>query len=105
MLCEGELYVTGRIKDLLIVNGRNLYPQDIEDAVQDVHPALTGSRGCAVAVDGGGVERALVIQAVKPELLGDATYDRDGSDLLSRGLYLDEGPWQCHAFSMEEMRD
>jgi hypothetical protein len=25
--------------------------------------------------------------------------------LLSHGLYLDEGPWQCHAFSMEELRD
>ena len=39
------------------------------------------------------------------DLMGGATYDRDGSDLLSRGLYLDEGPWQCHAFSMEELRD
>jgi acyl-CoA synthetase (AMP-forming)/AMP-acid ligase II len=76
LLYEGELYVTGRLKDLLIVNGRNLYPQDIEDAVQDVHPALTGSRGCAVAVDTGGVERALLVQAVKPELLGEITYDQ-----------------------------
>ena len=41
-----ELYVTGRLKDLLIVNGRNLYPQDIEEFVQDVHPAVAGSRGC-----------------------------------------------------------
>ena len=48
LLHEGELYVTGRSKDLLIVNGRNLYPQDIEEFVQDVHPALaefTRSRG------------------------------------------------------------
>ena len=46
LLHEGELYVTGRLKDLLIVNGRNLYPQDIEEFVQDVHPAVAGSRGC-----------------------------------------------------------
>jgi hypothetical protein len=39
------------------------------------------------------------------DLMGSATYDRDGGDLLSRGLYLDEGPWQCHAFSMEELRN
>ena len=38
------------------------------------------------------------------DLMGGSTYDRDGSDLLSRGLYLDEGPWQCHAFSMEALR-
>jgi acyl-CoA synthetase (AMP-forming)/AMP-acid ligase II len=76
LLYEGELYVTGRIKDLLIVNGRNLYPQDVEDAVQDVHPAVTGSRGCAVAVDVGTTERVLLIQAVKPKLLGDTSYDQ-----------------------------
>ena len=46
LLHEDELYVTGRLKDLLIVNGRNLYPQDIEEFVQDVHPAVAGSRGC-----------------------------------------------------------
>jgi acyl-CoA synthetase (AMP-forming)/AMP-acid ligase II len=75
-LHEGELYVTGRIKDLLIANGRNLYPQDIEDAVQDVHPALTGARGCAVAVDVNDSERVLLIQTVKPELLGETSYDQ-----------------------------
>jgi acyl-CoA synthetase (AMP-forming)/AMP-acid ligase II len=75
LLHDGELYVTGRIKDLLIINGRNLYPQDIEETVQDVHPALSGARGCAVAVDVNDAERVVVIQAVKPELLGDASYE------------------------------
>jgi acyl-CoA synthetase (AMP-forming)/AMP-acid ligase II len=68
---ERELYVTGRLKDLLIANGRNLYPQDIEESVQDVHPAVTGSRGCAVAVDLDDAERLVLIQAIKTELLGD----------------------------------
>lgn len=31
---QGELYVTGRLKDLIIVRGRNIYPQDIEAAVE-----------------------------------------------------------------------
>jgi acyl-CoA synthetase (AMP-forming)/AMP-acid ligase II len=69
----GELYVTGRLKDLLIANGRNLYPQDIEEFVQDVHPALTGSRGCAVSVDIDDAERLVLIQAIKTELLGDTS--------------------------------
>ena len=38
------------------------------------------------------------------DMIGDATYDRDGSDLQGRGLYLDEPPWQCHAFTMTETR-
>ena len=34
------------------------------------------------------------------DMIGDATYDRDGSDLQRRGLYLDEPPWRCRAFTM-----
>jgi acyl-CoA synthetase (AMP-forming)/AMP-acid ligase II len=39
-LIDGELVVTGRMKDVVIVNGRNIYPQDIERAAQAVHPGL-----------------------------------------------------------------
>jgi hypothetical protein len=38
------------------------------------------------------------------DLLGDAVYDRDGNDLLSRGLYLDMPPWRCHVFEMKAVR-
>ncbi|GAA3947128.1 fatty acyl-AMP ligase [Actinomadura viridis] len=40
---DGELYVTGRLKDVIVVRGRNLYPQDIEAETAGVHPALTGT--------------------------------------------------------------
>lgn len=75
MLYEGELYVIGRSKDLLIVNGRNLYPQDLEEFVQDLHPAVSGARGVAVSVDVNEVERIVLIQTVKSELLGDTSLD------------------------------
>jgi hypothetical protein len=39
------------------------------------------------------------------DLIGDATYDREGGELQERGLFLDEAPWQCHAFAMTETRD
>ncbi|WNG94503.1 fatty acyl-AMP ligase [Mycobacterium sp. ITM-2016-00318] len=74
LLHADELYVTGRLKDLLIINGRNLYPQDIEEFVQDVHPAVSGSRGCVIPVDVDDAERLVLIQAVKPELLGDMSF-------------------------------
>jgi acyl-CoA synthetase (AMP-forming)/AMP-acid ligase II len=71
LLHEGELYVTGRIKDLLIVNGRNLYPQDLEEFAQSVDPAFHGYRGVAVAVDINNNERVLMIQSVKTSGLDD----------------------------------
>ncbi|WP_433733212.1 fatty acyl-AMP ligase [Nocardia sp. CA-129566] len=72
LLHGNELFVTGRRKDLLIINGRNIYPQDIEELVSELHPALTGSPGVAVAVDAGGRERLLVVQGVPPALRGPA---------------------------------
>jgi acyl-CoA synthetase (AMP-forming)/AMP-acid ligase II len=44
---KGELYVTGRIKDLIIAGGRNVYPQDVEATVERAHPAIRS--GCAAA--------------------------------------------------------
>ncbi|SFB44214.1 Acyl-CoA synthetase (AMP-forming)/AMP-acid ligase II [Amycolatopsis marina] len=40
VLVEGELFITGRIKDLIIVDGRNHYPQDVELTVEQAHPAV-----------------------------------------------------------------
>lgn len=75
LLHDGELYVTGRRKDLLIINGRNLYPQDIEEFVQTIHPALSGSRGVVISVDVNDAERLVLIQAVKDALLDGLTYE------------------------------
>jgi acyl-CoA synthetase (AMP-forming)/AMP-acid ligase II len=79
-LRDGELYVTGRRKDLLIVNGRNLYPQDIEEFLQTLHPALAGARGVAISIEVAGNERVVVIQTVQSARLGDVTY----AELASR---------------------
>nr|WP_280801340.1 type I polyketide synthase [Arthrobacter pigmenti] len=50
-LDDGELFVTGRIKDVLIINGRNIYPQDLEDAVRSVHAAFRGRESAAFEID------------------------------------------------------
>lgn len=49
-MIEGELFVTGRIKDLIIIRGVNLYPQDIERTVQHVDQHLRTSGGAAFMV-------------------------------------------------------
>ncbi|WP_137173849.1 AMP-binding protein [Massilia sp. HP4] len=61
---DGELYVTGRLKDLVIVNGRNLYPQDVEMLVEEVAGFLEPNRCAVFAVDDSGQERlAIVLEA------------------------------------------
>ncbi|MFE5563959.1 fatty acyl-AMP ligase [Amycolatopsis japonica] len=42
VLQEGELYVNGRIKDVIVVNGQKIYPQDIEHELRAQHPELSG---------------------------------------------------------------
>jgi len=60
-----ELFVTGRIKDLIIIRGRNHYPQDIEQTVEKSHPALQHSAGAAFSVELDGEERLVIVQEVK----------------------------------------
>ncbi|HEX8109874.1 MAG TPA: fatty acyl-AMP ligase [Kofleriaceae bacterium] len=67
---DGELFVTGRVKDIIIIRGRNHYPQDIEATVQRSHVALRADCGAAVAVEIDGEERLVVIQEVEREHLG-----------------------------------
>jgi acyl transferase domain-containing protein/acyl-CoA synthetase (AMP-forming)/AMP-acid ligase II/acyl carrier protein len=64
-LYNGELYITGRIKDLIILRGRNLYPQDIEKTAEACHPALRLGCGAAFAVDGPEGERLVFVSEVE----------------------------------------
>jgi len=60
-LRDQQLFVTGRIKDLLIIRGQNHYPQDIELTVERSDPALTSGAGAAFSVDAGSEERLVVV--------------------------------------------
>ena len=61
---DGELFVTGRIKDLIIVHGANVYPQDIELTVQRAHSCLLPDCGAAFTVEVGGREKLVVVQEI-----------------------------------------
>jgi natural product biosynthesis luciferase-like monooxygenase protein/amino acid adenylation domain-containing protein len=65
ILRRGQLYVTGRLKDLIIVNGRNHYPQDIELTVEQGHPALRSGFGAAFSIEADGEERLVVAYEVE----------------------------------------
>ncbi|MFD1939219.1 fatty acyl-AMP ligase [Nonomuraea mangrovi] len=58
---EGELYITGRIKDLVIVDGRNHYPQDIEATTQEASDGVRRGHVAAFAVPGAETERLVVV--------------------------------------------
>jgi acyl-CoA synthetase (AMP-forming)/AMP-acid ligase II len=63
---DGELFVTGRLKDLIIISGRNLYPQDIELTVEQSHPAVRPACCAAFSVDGTGEEQLVIAVEVDP---------------------------------------
>ncbi len=73
---KGELLVTGRLKDLILIRGRNVYPQDIERTVQQCHADLIVEGGAAFAVEVEGAERLVVVQEV------DRKVDREQADAL-----------------------
>ncbi|MBW4574951.1 MAG: AMP-binding protein [Aphanothece sp. CMT-3BRIN-NPC111] len=68
-LHDGELFITGRIKDVIIIWGRNHYPQDIEYTVQQSHPALRHDGSAAFAVDVDNSERLVIVQEVERSYL------------------------------------
>ena len=63
-LIDGEVYVTGRLKEVIIIRGRNLYPQDLELAAQTSHPALLPDASAAFAVPGDGEDRLVLVQEI-----------------------------------------
>jgi amino acid adenylation domain-containing protein len=72
---EGEVFVTGRLKDLLIIRGRNYYPQDIERTVEQCH-ALCRAGGAAVfSVPQADEEVVVAVQEVERQAV---TQDIDG---------------------------
>lgn len=68
-LMAEELFITGRIKDVIIIRGQNHYPQDIELTVEKSHPALRPGSGAAFGVEVKNQERLVVVQEVERSYL------------------------------------
>ncbi|MDJ0843725.1 fatty acyl-AMP ligase [Crocosphaera sp.] len=62
---DKELFVTGRLKDVIIIRGRNHYPQDIELTVEQSHPALREGCGAAFVLGDVGNERLIIVQEIE----------------------------------------
>jgi 1-acyl-sn-glycerol-3-phosphate acyltransferase len=86
-LADGEVYVTGRVKDIVIRGGRNLYPQEIEDAVS----AVDGVRKGGVAAFGSpdperGTERLVVLAEAVPAQGTGASAEARLRDAIQRAV-------------------
>ncbi|WP_236794814.1 fatty acyl-AMP ligase [Amycolatopsis sp. GM8] len=68
-LLEGELFVTGRHKDLIVMQGRNIYPQDVEQAVRQVDSAVLSRQGAAFSVRSDR-EHLVLVQEIRARQVG-----------------------------------
>lgn len=62
---EKELYITGRLKDMIILQGKNYYPQDIEFFAENCHPALRPAASAAFSVEIDNVEKLVIVAEVE----------------------------------------
>jgi acyl-CoA synthetase (AMP-forming)/AMP-acid ligase II len=79
----GELFICGRLKDVIIVAGRNIYPQDIEARVIELHPSLQNGDVAACGVDAGGSQSIAIICEISPKQFGNDSLE--GLVALIRG--------------------
>lgn len=64
-LSKGELYISARLKDCIIINGRNIFPEDIELDIFTSDPALRQGCGAAFSIEEQGQEKLVVVQEIR----------------------------------------
>ena len=72
---SGHLFITGRLKDVIIIRGSNHYPQDIEWTVQESHSFLRADYGAAFSVERDGEERLVVVQELERKFERSDSFD------------------------------
>ncbi len=65
---RGELFLTGRLKDLIIVRGRNYYPHDLEWSAQQAHPGLRRGYGAAFSIEGNTGEQVVLVHEIEKQV-------------------------------------
>lgn len=83
---QGELFITGRMKDLIIVRGRNFYPQDVEASATDAHPAIRPGCCAAFSLDDEAGERLVVVAEIERESFRSIDTDAVASAIRQRIL-------------------
>jgi acyl-CoA synthetase (AMP-forming)/AMP-acid ligase II/acyl carrier protein len=72
---ENELYITGRLKDLIIIRGVNHYPNDIEFTIQKSIPELRPNGGAVFSVNESDTEKLVIVQELKRTAMQNSNFD------------------------------
>ena len=90
---RGELFLTGRLKDLIIVRGRNYYPHDLEWTAEQAHPGLRRGCGAAFSIESETGERVVLVYEIEKKLP-----ESDMSEVMSciRRALADEYELEVH---------
>ncbi|MBU6434988.1 MAG: AMP-binding protein, partial [Nitrospirae bacterium] len=90
---RGELFLTGRLKDLIIVRGRNYYPHDLEWTAEQAHPGLRRGGGAAFSIESETGERVVLVYEIEKKLP-----ESDMSEVMSciRRALADEYELEVH---------
>ncbi|MFK5856959.1 MAG: AMP-binding protein [Bacteroidota bacterium] len=72
---ENELYITGRLKDLIIIRGVNHYPNDIEFTIQNANPELRQNSGAAFSITKWDSERLVIVQELERTAMRNTDFD------------------------------
>ncbi len=87
----GEIFVTGRMKDLIIIRGRNIYPQDIELTVEKAHSAVRAGGCAAFALESGSEERLAI--AAEVDLPGESVSPEAIVESIRRAVAEEHGTY------------
>lgn len=90
---DGELFISGRLKDLIIIRGRNYYPDDIECTVRRLHEAFAAGSTVALGYETGGEERLVILQEIDR---GNRRLDKRQLTILIRQTIAEEHQLHAH---------
>ncbi|MDQ1034678.1 acyl-CoA synthetase (AMP-forming)/AMP-acid ligase II [Streptomyces sp. V3I8] len=90
-LADGQLYVTGRVKDVVIINGRNHWPTDLEATVSAAAPAFRPGRIAAFRFESAGRERLVVVAEVNLRAVREPTTGADAERAVRTALMTRHG--------------